>query len=91
MHGQMRPSPEHIADLRRAFDENARSPVTAATASTGSGTLCHGCSSAAKQLLNAGIITREKRGSYAYFSLADGALERVAGLLSARNGSAAAA
>ena len=34
-----------------------------------------------KQLLNAGIVEREKRGSYAYFSLADGALERVCGLL----------
>jgi ArsR family transcriptional regulator len=34
-----------------------------------------------KQLLNAGIVTREKRGSYAYFSLAPNALERVRGLL----------
>jgi ArsR family transcriptional regulator len=34
-----------------------------------------------KQLLTAGIVEREKRGSYAYFSLADGALERVCGLL----------
>jgi ArsR family transcriptional regulator len=34
-----------------------------------------------KQLLNAGIIEREKRGSYAYFSLTPGALERVRGLL----------
>jgi ArsR family transcriptional regulator len=34
-----------------------------------------------KQLLDAGVVTREKRGSYAYFSLADGALERVSGLL----------
>lgn len=33
------------------------------------------------QLLNVGILEREKRGSYAYFSLADGALERVCGLL----------
>ena len=36
-----------------------------------------------KQLLDAGIVEREKRGSYAYFSLAPGALERVGGLLSA--------
>jgi ArsR family transcriptional regulator len=36
-----------------------------------------------KQLLEAGIIDREKRGSYAYFSLAEGALERVRGLLTA--------
>jgi ArsR family transcriptional regulator, arsenate/arsenite/antimonite-responsive transcriptional repressor len=36
-----------------------------------------------KQLLDAGIVEREKRGSYAYFSLTDGALERVSGLLSA--------
>ena len=34
-----------------------------------------------KQLLTAGIVEREKRGSFAYFSLADGALERVCGLL----------
>jgi ArsR family transcriptional regulator len=36
-----------------------------------------------KQLLSAGIVTREKRGSYAYFSLAPDALERVRGLLEA--------
>ena len=35
-----------------------------------------------KQLLDAGIIRREKRGSFAYFSLADGALSRVGALLS---------
>jgi ArsR family transcriptional regulator, arsenate/arsenite/antimonite-responsive transcriptional repressor len=34
-----------------------------------------------KQLLDAGIVTREKRGSYAYFSLAPEALERVRALL----------
>jgi ArsR family transcriptional regulator len=34
-----------------------------------------------KQLRSAGIIEREKRGTFAYFSLADGALERVCGLL----------
>jgi ArsR family transcriptional regulator len=34
-----------------------------------------------KQLLNAGIVEREKRGSFAYFSVADGALERVCALL----------
>lgn len=34
-----------------------------------------------KQLLDAGIIDREKRGAYAYFTLSDGALERVRGLL----------
>src|SRR3954466_11026648 len=34
-----------------------------------------------KQLLDAGIVAREKRGSYAYFSLTDGALERVRDLL----------
>jgi ArsR family transcriptional regulator len=34
-----------------------------------------------KQLLDAGIIRREKRGSYAYFSIADGALARVGALL----------
>jgi len=34
-----------------------------------------------KQLLEAGIVEREKRGSFAYFSLAEGALERVRSLL----------
>jgi ArsR family transcriptional regulator len=34
-----------------------------------------------KQLLDAGIVEREKRGSYAYFSVADGALAQVCGLL----------
>jgi ArsR family transcriptional regulator len=34
-----------------------------------------------KQLLNAGIVQRDKRGSFAYFSLADGALNRIGGLL----------
>jgi ArsR family transcriptional regulator, arsenate/arsenite/antimonite-responsive transcriptional repressor len=34
-----------------------------------------------KQLLDAGIVTREKRGSFAFFSLSDGALERMSDLL----------
>jgi ArsR family transcriptional regulator len=34
-----------------------------------------------KQLRDAGIIEREKRGSYAYFSLSPGALESVRALL----------
>jgi ArsR family transcriptional regulator len=34
-----------------------------------------------KQLLDAGILEREKRGSFAYFSLTDGALEHVRSLL----------
>jgi ArsR family transcriptional regulator, arsenate/arsenite/antimonite-responsive transcriptional repressor len=34
-----------------------------------------------KQLLDAGIVEREKRGSFAYFSIADGALQHVCGLL----------
>jgi ArsR family transcriptional regulator, arsenate/arsenite/antimonite-responsive transcriptional repressor len=34
-----------------------------------------------KQLLTAGIVEREKRGSFAYFSITDGALERVCSLL----------
>jgi ArsR family transcriptional regulator len=36
-----------------------------------------------KQLLEAGIVEREKRGSFAYFSVADGALARVCTLLGA--------
>jgi ArsR family transcriptional regulator len=34
-----------------------------------------------KQLLNAGIVTREKRGSFAYFSLDPVALGRIRDLL----------
>ncbi len=34
-----------------------------------------------KQLRDAGIIEREKRGSYAYFSISSGALDRVGSLL----------
>ena len=34
-----------------------------------------------KQLLNAGIVTREKRGSFAYYTIAPQALERVRELL----------
>ncbi len=36
-----------------------------------------------KLLLDAGIVEREKRGSFAYFSLADGALGRICALLGA--------
>src|SRR5215211_9499653 len=34
-----------------------------------------------KQLLDAGIVEREKRGSFAYYSVAPGALEHVCALL----------
>jgi ArsR family transcriptional regulator len=34
-----------------------------------------------KQLRDAGIVEREQRGSFAYFSVAEGALERVGALL----------
>jgi ArsR family transcriptional regulator len=34
-----------------------------------------------KQLLDAGIITRERRGKFAYFSVTPGALQRVGELL----------
>ena len=34
-----------------------------------------------KQLLGAGIVRREKRGSFAYFSLAPGAFDRIRDLL----------
>jgi ArsR family transcriptional regulator len=34
-----------------------------------------------KQLLDAGILERERRGHFAYFSIAEGALERVRSLL----------
>jgi ArsR family transcriptional regulator len=34
-----------------------------------------------KQLTEAGLLLREKRGTFAYFRLAPGALERIQGLL----------
>jgi ArsR family transcriptional regulator, arsenate/arsenite/antimonite-responsive transcriptional repressor len=34
-----------------------------------------------KQLLDAGIVERERRGHYAYFSITEGALEHVCALL----------
>jgi ArsR family transcriptional regulator len=43
-----------------------------------------------KQLADAGIIEREQRGKYGYFSVAAGALERVAALLTGRTPSLAA-
>ncbi len=44
-----------------------------------------------KQLLDVGLVEREKRGSYAYFSVADGALQRVCTLLGYAAASPAAA
>jgi ArsR family transcriptional regulator len=38
-----------------------------------------------KQLVEAGLLEREKRGTYAYYRLKPGALDRVAGLLSERS------
>ena len=35
-----------------------------------------------KQLVEAGLLEREKRGTYAYYRLKAGALERIGGLLS---------
>ncbi|HUG65208.1 MAG TPA: metalloregulator ArsR/SmtB family transcription factor [Gaiellaceae bacterium] len=35
-----------------------------------------------KQLVEAGLLDREKRGTYAYYRLRPGALERLGGLLS---------
>jgi ArsR family transcriptional regulator, arsenate/arsenite/antimonite-responsive transcriptional repressor len=35
-----------------------------------------------KQLVDAGLLEREKRGTYAYYGLKPGALDRVGGLLS---------
>ena len=34
-----------------------------------------------KQLVDAGLLAREKRGTYAYYSLKPGSLERIGGLL----------
>lgn len=43
-----------------------------------------------KQLVEAGLLEREPRGTFAYYRLAPSALERVAGLLSAPLGLAEA-
>jgi ArsR family transcriptional regulator len=37
-----------------------------------------------KQLTDAGLLAREKRGTFAFFSLAPGALERIGSLLAER-------
>ena len=42
-----------------------------------------------KQLVEAGLLEREKRGTFAYYRLKPGALERVSGLLTAPGVSAA--
>jgi ArsR family transcriptional regulator, arsenate/arsenite/antimonite-responsive transcriptional repressor len=39
-----------------------------------------------KQLVEAGLLEREKRGTFAYYSLSDGALERIGDLLTAPGG-----
>jgi ArsR family transcriptional regulator len=44
-----------------------------------------------KQLVDAGLLTREPRGTYAYYSLAAGALDRVGALLAVESPPAAAA
>jgi ArsR family transcriptional regulator len=43
-----------------------------------------------KQLVEAGILEREKRGTYAYYRLEPGMLDRIAGLLAESPVSAAA-
>jgi ArsR family transcriptional regulator len=44
-----------------------------------------------KQLVDAGLILRARRGTFAYYRVAPGALERVAGLLTAPVAARAAA
>ena len=43
-----------------------------------------------KQLLDAGIITRERRGKFAYFTVAPGSLQRVSELLTVTHDAVAA-
>jgi len=43
-----------------------------------------------KQLVEAGLLEREKRGTYAYYRLKPGSLERVGGLLTEHVGAATA-
>jgi ArsR family transcriptional regulator len=42
-----------------------------------------------RQLADAGIVDRERRGTYAYYRLRDGALDQIAGLLRRRSPTAA--
>jgi ArsR family transcriptional regulator len=44
-----------------------------------------------KQLVDAGLILRQRRGTFAYYRVAPGALERVGGLLAAPASAVAAA
>jgi ArsR family transcriptional regulator len=44
-----------------------------------------------KQLVDAGLVLRQRRGTFAYYRIAPGALERVGGLLTAHTPAAAAA
>jgi ArsR family transcriptional regulator, arsenate/arsenite/antimonite-responsive transcriptional repressor len=44
-----------------------------------------------KQLVDAGVIGRERRGRYSYYTLADGALDHVASLIAGPDRSAAVA
>ena len=44
-----------------------------------------------KQLVDSGVIVRERRGRYSYYELADGALAHVAALLAVPGEEAAAA
>jgi ArsR family transcriptional regulator len=43
-----------------------------------------------KQLVDAGLLEREKRGTYAYYRLKDGVLDHIAGLLAEPDSVAAA-
>ena len=44
-----------------------------------------------KQLVEAGVVARERRGRYSYYSLTDGALEHIAALVSGPPSARAAA
>jgi ArsR family transcriptional regulator, arsenate/arsenite/antimonite-responsive transcriptional repressor len=44
-----------------------------------------------RQLVEAGIITRERRGRFSYYSLVSGALSNIASLVAAPEGNVAAA
>jgi ArsR family transcriptional regulator len=44
-----------------------------------------------KQLVDTGVVNRERRGRYSYYALVDGALDNIAALVSARPAAANAA
>jgi ArsR family transcriptional regulator len=98
-------SPDDAAELERLFKALAdrhRLQILNCLVQAGEGSICV-CDFEAilgvkqptvshhlKQLVAAGLLERERRGTYAYYRLKAGALERVGGLLTQPESAAAA-